>query len=117
MDDQRFDALAKRVGTSRRGFLKNVVGISGAVAVARLGAGEAEAARRGYSGPPSPSSNGDYRFCTLSGGCCIACSLVFWTSPSTVARRIETCLFDQGRSCETCADNAVAFIEGDCWVA
>jgi hypothetical protein len=63
LDDQRFDALAKRVGTSRRSLLKKMVGLGGAATVARLGAGEAEAARRGYGGPSNPS---DSRVGTLS---------------------------------------------------
>src|SRR5689334_21196973 len=57
MDNQRFDSLAKRVGTSRRSVLKKVVGIGGALAVARLGTSGAEAARRGYGGPFDPADS------------------------------------------------------------
>lgn len=117
MDEKRFDDLAKRVGGSRRSLLKKMVGLGGAAAVARLSVSQAEAARRGYGGPSGPPPNDDYRFCTLAGGCCIECSLVFWTSASTITRRIEKCLFEQHRGCHECAEAAVAPIEGDCWTA
>ena len=55
MDDRRFDELARRLGGSRRRFLKQVVGLGGAAAVGSLVAVDAEAARRGYSGPPFPA--------------------------------------------------------------
>jgi hypothetical protein len=53
MDDFRFDELTKRLGGSRRRFLKQVAGLGGAAAVSHLATGDAEAARRGYSGPIS----------------------------------------------------------------
>ena len=76
MDEHTFDALAKRIGTgSRRSFLKKAIGLGGAVAVASLGIDEAEAARRGYSGPaggPLPNEPVSERFC--DGGCCWTCT-------------------------------------------
>ncbi len=51
MDDRRFDALARRLGGSRRRFLKQALGLGGVAAVGRLTSDGAEAARRGYSGP------------------------------------------------------------------
>lgn len=116
MDDQRFDALAKRVGTSRRGFLKKAAGLAGVVTVARLGASEAEAARRGYSGPPSPGLKYDARICTLS-GCCMECDLFPWTSVTTVRDRLARCVDAQAKICSLCVDDAVADIEGACWAA
>jgi hypothetical protein len=52
MDDQRFDGIAKLIGRagSRRSVLKALVGLGGLAVVHR----DAEAARRGYSGPPVP---------------------------------------------------------------
>ena len=55
MDDRRLDQLAIRLGGSRRRFLNQVAGLGGAAAVARLATDDAEAARRGYSGPPIPA--------------------------------------------------------------
>jgi hypothetical protein len=54
MDDRRFDELARRLGGSRRRFLKQVVGLGGAAAVGSLAIDDAGAARRGYSGPRFP---------------------------------------------------------------
>ncbi len=54
MDDRRFDALARHLGRggSRRTLLKALIGIGG---VAATGAAlhDTDAARRGYSGPPT----------------------------------------------------------------
>lgn len=75
MDDRRFDDLAKRIGDSRRSFLKKAIGLGGAAAAARLGVSEAEAARRGYSGPsggPKPNEPVTERFC--DGDCCWTCT-------------------------------------------
>jgi hypothetical protein len=117
MDDQRFDALAKRVGTSRRSLLKKMVGLGGAVAVARLGVSETEAARRGYSGPPSGPPLRTDRICTLENPpCCIECSL-FLGTVSTVRQRLNKCRYEQHRSCSECADSILSDIEGECWVA
>jgi hypothetical protein len=117
MDDRRFDELAKRVGGSRRSLLKKMVGLGGAAAVARLSVSEAEAARRGYSGPPSEPLGTD-RICTLGNpSCCIECSLVFWTSVNTIARRLNTCVYGDHRACSECADAIIAPIEGECWAA
>jgi hypothetical protein len=116
MDDQRFDDLAKRVGTSRRSLLKKMIGLGGAAAVVRLGAGEAEAARRGYSGPSSGPLESD-RICTLENpSCCIGCSLLLGTV-STVRQRLNRCRYEQHRTCSDCADSILSDIEGECWVA
>ena len=113
MDDHRFDALAKRVGTSRRGFLKRVVGLGGAATVVRLSAGESEAARRGYGGQPSPGPSQNARICTLS-GCCMDCDLWPWTSVDTIRRRYQNCVYTQGHSCDYCLEYAVSDVEGHC---
>jgi hypothetical protein len=55
MDDRRFDELARRLGGGRRRFLKQVVGLGGAAVVGRLAIADADAARRGYGGPPLPA--------------------------------------------------------------
>jgi hypothetical protein len=53
MDDQRFDAIAKLMGTgSRRGFLKGMLGLGAVAFGSAVRIDDAEAARRGYSGPP-----------------------------------------------------------------
>ena len=85
--------------------------------MARLSVSETEAARRGYSGPPSGQGlNYDARICTLS-GCCMECSLVFWTSVTTVRDRLARCVNTVHRLRSVCVDAAVAPIEGECWVA
>lgn len=118
MDDKRFDELAKRVGASRRSVLKKMIGLGGAVAVARLSVSEAEAARRGFGGPSVQPPNDDYRYCALSGGCCIECSLSFWVSKSALTKRINTCLAEHN-TCWDCADTALSGsgLDGTCWVA
>lgn len=71
MDDHRFDALAKRLGGSRRRFLKQAGGLAGAATLARLATGDTAAARRGYSGPlasPQPSITIDF-LPAPAGGC------------------------------------------------
>jgi hypothetical protein len=75
MDDQRFDALAKRVGTSRRSLLKKMVGLGGAVVAVSEVVQDTEAARRGYAGPGGPS-NAQCLFGTRrcnADGCCVCC--------------------------------------------
>lgn len=57
MNDRRFDELARRLGGSRRRFLMQTLGLGGAAAVGALAASDAEAARRGYGGPPIPAPN------------------------------------------------------------
>ena len=56
MDGHRFDSIVRSLGTSpnRRQLLKGILGLSGAaLGASRL---EAEAARRGSSGPKLPST-------------------------------------------------------------
>lgn len=90
MDERRFDALAIRVGGNRRSFLKKVVGIGGAAAVARLATGEAEAARRGYGGPGSDQQpNGitlslSYRSAPPQYQNCLATGFVSNAAPNAV---------------------------------
>lgn len=57
MDDPRFDALTRAFGRggSRRTLLKGLLGL-GSVAGAGAVLHDTEAARRGYSGPPTPSA-------------------------------------------------------------
>ena len=75
MDDRRFDQLPKRLGGSRRRFLNQVAGLCGAAAVARFATDDAEAARRGYSGPPIPAPGAAQRITIVvaagAAGACI----------------------------------------------
>ena len=62
MDDRRFDALARSLaaGVSRRQSLRGLLGFTGALGGIAL-THEADAARRGFSGPPllcSPRCDG-----------------------------------------------------------
>ncbi len=120
MDDKRFDTLAKRVGTSRRSVLKKMVGLGGAAAVARLGAGEAEAARRGYSGPSGPGQIESTRICTLSNPpCCMQCEFLPGADIPRIQQRLSDCVYDIPRhSCEECIFRALEppYL-GICWVA
>lgn len=54
MDDRRFDALTKRLGAggSRRTLLKTLIGLGGVATTGRF-LYDADAARRGYPGPPT----------------------------------------------------------------
>jgi hypothetical protein len=57
MDDRQFDSLVKTFGaaSSRRSFLKGLLGIGGIAATGVIVREQAEAARRGYGGPSIPS--------------------------------------------------------------
>ncbi len=105
MDDRQFDALAKRVGTSRRSVLKKMVGLGGAAALARIGMSEAEAARRGYSGKPRLTTT---RFCTLTQpSCCMNCELYPWADTNEITKKWSQC-YKQGydaKVCSTCRDD------------
>jgi hypothetical protein len=58
MDDQRFVALTKRIGSgNRRGFLKGLLGLGGVALGGSLLIDEADAARRGYAGPKRPGGD------------------------------------------------------------
>ena len=59
MDERQFDTLARSLaaGVNRRQVLQTLIGTSAALAGAAL-TREAEAARRGFSGPCRPSCNG-----------------------------------------------------------
>ena len=93
MDDQRFDALTKRIGSgmSRRALFKGFRGLGGAAATVAVVQDQTDAARRGFAGPKLPTPTpppcdpvgtacqGDSTCCTgLCGGvfpgdiCCIA---------------------------------------------
>ena len=54
MDDRRFDALTRQLGRggSRRTLLKTLIGLGG-VAATGVVLHDTDAARRGYSGPPT----------------------------------------------------------------
>lgn len=84
MESERFDALARKLGsaTNRRTALKGLLGFGVAtVGAARLSSG-AEAARRGYAGPlrpaPEPCADGCSESCSCGpnkiciGGLCFA---------------------------------------------
>lgn len=58
MDDRRFDSLARSLadGPSRRTLLKSMLGIAGAaIAGSAMTSNDAQAARRGFSGPKVPT--------------------------------------------------------------
>lgn len=57
MDDRQFDSLVRTLGSasSRRSFLKGLLGVSGIVATGFVVHDQALAARRGYSGPSLPT--------------------------------------------------------------
>lgn len=57
MDNRRFDSFVKRLAAAknRRSFLGGLLGLSGAAMVGAALEHGANAARRGYSGPPSPT--------------------------------------------------------------
>lgn len=81
MDDHAFDVMAKRIGAgSRRGFLKGVLGLGGLALAGGVSRGEAEAARRGFSGPSVPKREDCPAYCqdedlliiqTEIGGICV----------------------------------------------
>lgn len=56
MDDRRFDWLTRGIaeGRSRRALLKGLLGLGTGIVLAKPAVDDAEAARRGYSGPPIP---------------------------------------------------------------
>ncbi len=108
MDDHRFDALAKRLGTgNRRGFLKGLIGLGGVALGGIVLVDDAEAARRGYAGPgiggPQPNYALNYKDCKiLCGG----------GDPDRTLNRLQVCI-DGGdpRGCGYCA----GWAESRCW--
>lgn len=83
MDDRDFDSIAKRAagGSSRRTLLKALFGIGAVTATGAVVHGQADAARRGFSGPkfpwdptptPIPVCLEDGEYCDLSdqNACC-----------------------------------------------
>ncbi len=117
MDDRQFDALAKRLGGSRRSLLKKMFGLGGAGAVAWLGTGKADAARRGYAGPDESglSSSGPIRLCwPFEPRCCIECSIAV-SYAGDVRNRFEGCMMSD-QTCDYCASHAVLNYQGTCRV-
>jgi hypothetical protein len=57
MDDRRFDSLVRQLasGATRRRMLKGLLGLGVTAAVGNAVVEDADAARRGYSGPQLPS--------------------------------------------------------------
>jgi hypothetical protein len=55
MDERKFDTIARTLasGTSRRKMLKGMLGVGG-MAIAAAGLQDANAARRGFTGPTFP---------------------------------------------------------------
>ncbi len=108
MDNQRFDALAKRIGSgNRRDLLKGLLGLGGIALTGTLLVNDASAARRGYSSPSVPVLIGCPEFSVSDGrgGCrCIGgyqpCSSR--NKPDTVA----ACCHPDGQCCRdgTCRD-------------
>ena len=81
MDDRRFDALTRRLGTlsSRRSALKGLVGLGGILTTGAVIHGQTDAARRGFSGPsffptptPTPACAPFGELCSFEnpGACC-----------------------------------------------
>jgi hypothetical protein len=71
MEDSRFDQLTRSLAhsTNRRDFMRRLLGIGVATGGAvLLNANQAEAARRGYSGPPPPQPDP----CRPAGTYCVA---------------------------------------------
>jgi hypothetical protein len=109
MDDRRFDALAIRVGASRRSLLKKIVGIGGATALARLGLSDTHAARRGYSEPSLPIPplicrdpiSGEYLPITCQDTCCVCCPQ-YPGETDYYLKRFLGCLRETDRGCEFC---------------
>ena len=60
MDGFRFDRLTREIGTrvSRRSFLARALGLGGTAVIAGYAGQDAEAARRGFSGPKFPTCPG-----------------------------------------------------------
>lgn len=60
MDGSRFDRLTRELGAgvSRRSFLARALGLGGAALSVSYSSNDAEAARRGYSGPKLPTCPG-----------------------------------------------------------
>ena len=102
MDDRRIDHLAKRLGTSRRGLFKRVIGLCGAAVAARLGAADAEAARRGYEGPSDPNGPGDETRVCPRPSCCAICPLDY-----SVLNQFAMCVVLSSQSCAGCAQAAI----------
>ena len=64
MDDHAFDAVAKRIGAgNRRRFLRGLVGLGGLALAGGAMRGDAEAARRGYTGPPGAKRDDCPAYC------------------------------------------------------
>jgi len=107
MDDRAFDELSKRLGTwNRRKFLKGLAAAGGAAVAGRFALGDANAARRGYSGPIDSSlpANGDY----CGGGCCIDCGGQSvgptWLVNGQLALCMQSgCPSENGNCCDICA--------------
>ena len=68
MDDRRFDQMTRSLAkaTSRRGFVRGLLGVAGGAGVVALRGHEADAARRGFSGPCIPAGS----FCAANAQCC-----------------------------------------------
>src|SRR5215218_935346 len=113
MEDRRFDELAKRIGTgSRRGLLKAAFGFAG-IAVAGGGiAGDAEAARRGYSSPaPRPTPPPDQNYCTPDGTCCVVCTPFALGRFQTCYSNRILCTNPNESCCDICRDWAGSCVE------
>lgn len=97
MDDQRFDDITKRIGGSRRRFLKRVIGVGSATALGGMAFDDVDAARRGYGGPSTgatPNWLYSYKGCNII---CIARDQAY------VERRLTSCIDSDERGCAYCA--------------
>lgn len=104
MDQHRFDSLTRSFAQarSRRTVVRGLLGLGGAVAATAMSQ-DAEAARRGFGGPPPalprPTPPPAESYCTPDGTCCVECT------PFVLAR-FQNC-YSNGSICaanpdETC---------------
>lgn len=110
MDDRQFDALTKRLGSSRRALLKKMVGLGGAVVATSMLADDVDAARRGYSGPQMPAtSGGTFDICSAANPfCCVTC---FNPDRDYAQRTLDQCTRRGQFPCDYCAAMAMCVVK------
>ena len=98
MDDRRFDDLARLVSSgNRRGFLKLLAGAGGFALTSALVTRDADAARRGFSGPSSPTLVAD-----------AACFPGFWRTEKGCEPCWPGTASPDGLACIACAQGTYA---------
>ena len=116
MDDRRFDSLARSLaaGRSRREVIKGMLGLGGAaVAGIALASDDAQAARRGFSGPtlPTPTCVPQCAGAVCGGdGCGGACGECSGTATCFEGACFRSC-DPSGPSCDSaCHCDAINFV-------